>query len=95
MIVAVYSVSGASVIVGVNVNVATVLAGSRATDPVALTQGVAQVSVKLAAPVIAAIGSLNVAATVVARDTPVAPAGGVTAVTIGASELEPVVKCHT
>jgi hypothetical protein len=54
--VAVYSVSGASVVVGINVNVATVPAEFRLTDPRTPAHGLAQVSVKLAAPEIAAIG---------------------------------------
>jgi hypothetical protein len=56
---------------------------------VGLTHGAAQVTVKLAAPLIGAIGSLNVAVTVVATGTPTALLRGVTAVTIGASVATP------
>jgi hypothetical protein len=70
--------------VGDNVNVAILFVASRATDPVGFTQGAAQVNLKLAAPVIGAIGSLSVAVTAVLTDTSTALLSGVTAVTIGA-----------
>lgn len=56
VIVAVYVVSGKSIVVGVNVNVATVPSGLSATVPVGLTHGVVQVSVKSDASEIGAIG---------------------------------------
>jgi hypothetical protein len=67
-----------------------VFAALSAAVPTGLTQGAAQVTVKLAAPLIGAIGSLNVAVTVVVTGTPVALLRGVTAVTIGASVATPV-----
>ena len=77
------------------VKVAFVLVLSRATVPAGLTQGAAQDTEKLAVPVIEAIGSLNAAVIAVLRGTPDAPLTGATAVTVGTSDLEPVVKCHT
>ena len=63
--------------------------------PAGFTQGAAQVTVKLAAPVIGAIGSLNAAVTAVLITTPTALLTGATAVTVGAIGVEPVVNCHT
>jgi hypothetical protein len=83
-------VSGARVVAAVNVNVAILFVASSATVPVGLTHGAAQVTLKLAAPLIGAIGSLNVAATVVLTGTPAALLRGATAVTIGASVATPV-----
>jgi hypothetical protein len=92
VIVAVYSVRGARFAAGVKV--ALVFPASRATAPVGLTQGAAQVTVKLAAPVIGAIASLNAAVIAVLIATPVALLTGATAVTVGAIGAAPVVNCH-
>src|SRR5580704_8518743 len=89
VIVAVYSVSGTSAVPGVSVNVAIVFVASSATVPVGFTHGAAQVTVKLAAPLIGAIGSLNAAATAVLIPTPVAVLTGATAVTVGAIGAAP------
>jgi hypothetical protein len=59
--VAVYSVTGDSVVPAATVKVAMVLVASRVTVPLGLVQGDAQVTVKLAAPLIGDIASLNVA----------------------------------
>ena len=70
-------------------------AASRATVPAGLTQGAAQVRVKLAAPVIGAMGSLNIAATETLSDTPTALLTGATAVTVGGAGVVPVVNRQT
>jgi len=80
-------VSGASIVVGANANVATLLAELSVTVPVGATQGIAQESVKLAAPEIGAIGSLKVAVTFVIVETSAAPSSGVTATTVGAGGI--------
>jgi hypothetical protein len=91
-IVTVYSVSVASALPDVNVNVAIVFVASSVTVPVALVQGVAHVTVILAAPVIGATGSLNVAVmTGLSVGTSVAPPSGVSAITAGASAATPFV----
>ena len=83
--VAVYRVRGCRVVPGVRAKVATVLLASSVTVPVGLVQDAAQVTVKLAAPVIGAIASLKEAAmTGLLVATPVALLAGVTAVTVGA-----------
>jgi hypothetical protein len=76
------------------VKVALAFPASSADIPVGFTQGAAQVTVKLAAPVIGAIGSLNAAATALFIPTPVAVLTGATAVTVGATGIETVVNCH-
>src|ERR1700733_2353853 len=83
--VAVYSCSGARF--PVSVRVAFLPVASRATVPVGLVHGGVdrQVSLKLAAPVIGAMGSLNSAVTAVLIGTPVAVLTGATAVTAGGS----------
>ena len=66
--------------------------------PAGLMQGAAQVSVKAAAPLNDAIGTLNAALmTSSLIGTPVAPSTGASPVTVGASVLfgaAPVVNCH-
>jgi hypothetical protein len=97
--VAVYSVSGARLLPGASVKRAIDCVASSATVPAGLTQGAAHVSVKRAAPLIAAIGTLNAALmtnSLIAM--PVAPSIGATAVTVGASAelgVAPVVNCPT
>ena len=77
---------GARVVPGVSVNVAIVFVGSRLTTPVALVQGAAQVSVKLAVPMIGETASLSVAdIEAMLTRTPVAPFVGVSEVTAGIS----------
>jgi hypothetical protein len=89
-IVAVYTVPGASVVPAVNVKVAIVFVASRLTAPVGLTHGAAQVSVKVAAPVIGETGSFKVAdMEVVVRSTLAAPFTGVSAITAGISPAVP------
>ena len=92
--VAVYKVSGASTVTGASVNVAIRLVESSDTVPTGLVQGEAQVTVKLAPPVIGAIGSLKAALIIVLlTGTPVALATGATAVTVGSgTTLAPVPK---
>ena len=86
LIVAVYSVNGARVVPGVNVNVAIVCVASRLTTPVGLAHGAAHVSVKLAVPVIGETGSFSVAdMEAVVTSTPTAPFVGVSAITKGTS----------
>src|SRR4029077_1516528 len=67
----------------VGAKVALVAPASRATLPAGLTQGAVQVTVKLAAPVIGAMGSLKAAVTESLIGTPTALLAGVTAVTVG------------
>jgi hypothetical protein len=82
--------------------VATRLVASNETVPLGLVQGAAQLTVKLALPVMAAMGSLKAALIrALLRATPVALATGVTAVTVGATggitgvAPSPVVKRQT
>jgi hypothetical protein len=58
-------------------------------------QGAVHATVKLAVPVIGAIGSLNAAETAPLMDTPTAWFKGVTAVTVGAAGMMPVVNFQT
>jgi hypothetical protein len=85
-IVAVYTVPGANMVPAVNVKLAIVFVASRLTTPVGLTHGAAQVSVKVAVPVIGETASFSVAVTEgVVISTPVAPSVGVSAITAGTS----------
>lgn len=59
--VPVYNVSGDSVVPGVSVKLATVLAALKATVPVAFAHGAAHVTVTVALPATGATGSLKVA----------------------------------
>jgi len=97
--VAVYSVNGTRVRAGASVKRAMDCVASSATVPSGLTQGAAQVRVKLAPPLNAAMGTLNAALmTNSLIATPVAPSTGATAVTVGASAVlgvALVVNCHT
>jgi hypothetical protein len=83
--VAVYTVLGASDADEASAKVAMVLAEFSVTVPTGLTQGAAQATMKLAAPVMGATGTLKAAVMMVLLiGTPVALLTGATAVTVGA-----------
>ena len=97
VIVAVYSVNGASVLAGASVRRAIDCVLSRVAAPSGLTQGAVQVNLKVAAPLNDASGTLNAALmTNSLIATPVAPSTGASPVTVGASAVlgaAPVVNC--
>jgi hypothetical protein len=92
VMVAVYTVLGASAVAAVSSYVAIIFVASNVTVPVGLAHGAAQVTAKVDESVIGFIGSLKVALIFgLLVGTPAESFAGATAVTVGGAAVAPSV----